>query len=71
MSRCPDQAVSLKRDLQFLSPQESLVEREKAYLSTHCSRDESLSRPCTAREEKPDLWCGNAIRYHSTTGPYK
>ncbi|GFU54391.1 hypothetical protein TNCV_3365821 [Trichonephila clavipes] len=40
------------------------------HLSTHCSMDESLSRPCLAREENPDLRCGSAIRYHSATGPY-
>ncbi|GFX18232.1 hypothetical protein TNCV_4305341 [Trichonephila clavipes] len=39
------------------------------HLSTHCSKDERLSRPCPAREKNPDLWCGSAIRYHSTTRP--
>ncbi|GFV66696.1 hypothetical protein TNCV_2595161 [Trichonephila clavipes] len=38
-------------------------------LSTHCSRDERLSQPCPTRKLNSDLWCGSAIRYHSTTGP--
>ncbi|GFT12615.1 hypothetical protein TNCV_5093951 [Trichonephila clavipes] len=39
-------------------------------LPTHWRRDERLSQPCPARELNPDLWCGSAIRHHSTTGPY-
>ncbi|GFY18983.1 hypothetical protein TNCV_3876711 [Trichonephila clavipes] len=39
------------------------------YLLAYCSRNKSQSRPCPAREKKPDLWCGSAIRYHTTTGP--
>ncbi|GFX97984.1 hypothetical protein TNCV_4906351 [Trichonephila clavipes] len=38
-------------------------------LSNHGSRDERLSRPCRAREQNPDLWCGSATRYCSITGP--
>ncbi|GFT99028.1 uncharacterized protein TNCV_3794061 [Trichonephila clavipes] len=46
MSRCPDQVVSLKRDLEcFKSPS-----KLGAHLSTHCSRDERLCRPCPDRE---------------------
>ncbi|GFW96686.1 uncharacterized protein TNCV_2847421 [Trichonephila clavipes] len=32
------------------------------HLSTHCIRDQRLSRPCPARESNPDLWCGSVIR---------
>ncbi|GFU46601.1 hypothetical protein TNCV_1546201 [Trichonephila clavipes] len=39
------------------------------HLSTHCSRDERLSRPCPPQEKNPNLWCGSAIRYHSTPRP--
>ncbi|GFT02686.1 hypothetical protein TNCV_829541 [Trichonephila clavipes] len=46
MSRCTDQVVRLKRDAQGLSPQASLA----LILSTHCSRDERLSRPFPVRE---------------------
>ncbi|GFX35797.1 hypothetical protein TNCV_745901 [Trichonephila clavipes] len=35
--------------------------------STHCIRDERLSRPCPAREYNPCMWCGSAVLYHSTT----
>ncbi|GFT02886.1 hypothetical protein TNCV_1846881 [Trichonephila clavipes] len=45
MSRCPDQVDSLKQDLQCLSPS-----KLGTHLSTHCSMDERLSRPCPARE---------------------
>ncbi|GFU99542.1 hypothetical protein TNCV_4082651 [Trichonephila clavipes] len=41
------------------------------HLSTHCRRDERLSRPFPTREQILDLWCGSAIRYHSITGPYQ
>ncbi|GFV38278.1 hypothetical protein TNCV_1723591 [Trichonephila clavipes] len=34
-----------------------------SHLSTHCSRDESLSLSCLVREP-PELWCGSVIRYH-------
>ncbi|GFW18798.1 hypothetical protein TNCV_5132511 [Trichonephila clavipes] len=64
-SKYLDQVVSLKRDPQYSSPQASFG----THLSTHCSRDERLSRPCPAREQNPDLWCGSAICYHSTTRP--
>ncbi|GFV56513.1 hypothetical protein TNCV_2276511 [Trichonephila clavipes] len=47
MSRYLDQVVSLKRDSQSLSPQECVLGTR---LSTHCRRDERLSRPCPARE---------------------
>ncbi|GFW98995.1 hypothetical protein TNCV_1782141 [Trichonephila clavipes] len=62
MSRCPDQVLSLKRDIQSPS-------KLGTHLSTHCSRNEWLSQPCIPREYSPDLWCESAIRYHSTTGP--
>ncbi|GFY27334.1 uncharacterized protein TNCV_2069541 [Trichonephila clavipes] len=48
MSRCPEQVVSRKRDPQCLSPQASFF--FGTHLSTHCSRDERLSRPFPARE---------------------
>ncbi|GFV86933.1 hypothetical protein TNCV_2198851 [Trichonephila clavipes] len=45
MSRCSDQVVSLKRNTQcFKSPR-----KLGTHLSTHCRRDERLSRPCPAR----------------------
>ncbi|GFW11758.1 hypothetical protein TNCV_1083041 [Trichonephila clavipes] len=43
-------------------------EARDPHLSTHCSRNERLSRPCPARKWNTDLWGGSAIRYHSTTG---
>ncbi|GFX03414.1 uncharacterized protein TNCV_4634261 [Trichonephila clavipes] len=46
MSRCPDQVISQKRNPQCLSPQASFG----THLSTHCSRDEVLSRPCPAQD---------------------
>ncbi|GFU13852.1 uncharacterized protein TNCV_940381 [Trichonephila clavipes] len=46
MSRCPDRVVSLKRDLPVLKFPSKLG----THLSTHCSRDERLSRPYPARE---------------------
>ncbi|GFV67995.1 hypothetical protein TNCV_1872771 [Trichonephila clavipes] len=41
--------------LSVLRPQASLV----LILSTHCRRDERLSRLCPNREKNSDLWCGN------------
>ncbi|GFV90077.1 hypothetical protein TNCV_4377931 [Trichonephila clavipes] len=51
MNRCPGQVVSLKRDLQCFKPPNKL----STHLSTHCSRDERLGQPCSAREQNPDL----------------
>ncbi|GFV10019.1 hypothetical protein TNCV_4129541 [Trichonephila clavipes] len=65
VSRCPYQVVSLKRDPSVYAPKQAFG----THLSTHCSRDERLSRPCPAREQKPNQWWGSAISYHSTTGP--
>ncbi|GFT00822.1 hypothetical protein TNCV_3114831 [Trichonephila clavipes] len=48
-SRCPDHVVSLKRDPQCLIPHQAWG----THLSTHCSKDERLSRPCPAREKIP------------------
>ncbi|GFX36745.1 hypothetical protein TNCV_4826951 [Trichonephila clavipes] len=59
MSRCPNQVVNLKRDLNAKVP-------KQAHLSTHCSRDERLSQPCPAQELNPDLWCGSTKCCHWT-----
>ncbi|GFV36149.1 hypothetical protein TNCV_1974851 [Trichonephila clavipes] len=45
MSRCPDKVVSVKRD----SPVFKSPSKLGSHLSTNCSRDERLSRPCPAR----------------------
>ncbi|GFV35244.1 hypothetical protein TNCV_620401 [Trichonephila clavipes] len=42
--------------LPVLKPPSKLDNR----LSTQCSRDEKLSRPCLARGQNPVLWCGSA-----------
>ncbi|GFU33823.1 hypothetical protein TNCV_2169881 [Trichonephila clavipes] len=44
VSRCPYQVVSLKRDPSVYAPKQAFG----THLSTHCSRDERLSRPCPA-----------------------
>ncbi|GFV05195.1 hypothetical protein TNCV_224081 [Trichonephila clavipes] len=46
MSRCADQVVSLKRE----PPVSKSPSKLGSYLSTHCIRDERLSRPCSAQE---------------------
>ncbi|GFX51606.1 uncharacterized protein TNCV_5013101 [Trichonephila clavipes] len=54
MSRCPDQVISLKREPNvFKSPS-----KLGTHLSTHCSTDERLSRPCPAQklEPAPVVW---------------
>ncbi|GFV75078.1 uncharacterized protein TNCV_4121961 [Trichonephila clavipes] len=56
MSRCPDQVVSLKQDLQCSKPPSKLV----THLLTHCSRDERLSSFCPARKKNPDL-CSDSL----------
>ncbi|GFW37711.1 uncharacterized protein TNCV_4629161 [Trichonephila clavipes] len=62
MNRCPDLVVCLKRDLQCLRPEASLVLIYRPNVAGMKGRVD-LAQPVN---RTPDLWCGNTIHYHST-----
>ncbi|GFT31320.1 uncharacterized protein TNCV_607671 [Trichonephila clavipes] len=62
MNRCPDLVVCLKRDLQCLRPQASLVLIYRPNVAGMKGKVD-LALPVN---RTPDLWCGNTIHYHST-----
>ncbi|GFY12829.1 hypothetical protein TNCV_1958571 [Trichonephila clavipes] len=62
MNRCPDLVVCLKRDLQCLRPEASLVLIYRQNVG-----DERQSRPLRSPLiEPPDLWCGSTIHFHQS-----
>ncbi|GFX99450.1 hypothetical protein TNCV_1080941 [Trichonephila clavipes] len=63
MNRCPDLVVCLKRDLQCLRPQASLV---LIYRPNVAGMKAESTLPCPLIEPKT---CGVEARY-TTTGPY-
>ncbi|GFT87550.1 hypothetical protein TNCV_3759891 [Trichonephila clavipes] len=61
MNRCPHLVVFLKRDLQCLRPEASLVliyRPNVAGMKGRVDRAQPVNRT-------PDLWCGSTIHYHS------
>ncbi|GFW16994.1 transposon Tf2-11 polyprotein [Trichonephila clavipes] len=62
MNRCPDLVVCLKRDLQCLRPEASLVLIYRPNVAG-MKRRVDLAQPVN---RTPDLWCGSTIHYHST-----
>ncbi|GFU02919.1 retrotransposable element Tf2 protein type 1 [Trichonephila clavipes] len=62
MNRCPDLVVCLKRDLQCLRPQASLVLIYRPNVAGMKGRV-GLALPVNRTQ---DLWCGSMIHYHST-----
>ncbi|GFV65252.1 hypothetical protein TNCV_4572521 [Trichonephila clavipes] len=62
MNRCPDLVVCLKRDLQCLRPEASLVLIFRPNVAGMKGRVD-LAQPVNTT---PDLWCGSPIHYHST-----
>ncbi|GFV64152.1 hypothetical protein TNCV_3206601 [Trichonephila clavipes] len=62
MNRCPDLVVCLKRDLQCLRPEASLVLIYRPNVARMKGRVH-LAEPVN---RTPDLWCGSTIHYHST-----
>ncbi|GFW77366.1 hypothetical protein TNCV_2497601 [Trichonephila clavipes] len=63
MNRCPDLVVCLKRDLQCLRPQASLVLIYRPNVTGMKGRV-ALAQPVNRTQ---DLWCGSTI--HTTTRP--
>ncbi|GFU89464.1 hypothetical protein TNCV_3650121 [Trichonephila clavipes] len=61
MNRCPDLVVCLKRDLQCLRPEASLVLIYRPNVAGMKGRVD-LAQPVN---RTPDLWCGGTIHYHS------
>ncbi|GFU04142.1 hypothetical protein TNCV_862881 [Trichonephila clavipes] len=61
MNRCPDLVVCLKRDLQCLRPEASLVLIYRPNVAGMKGRVD-LTQPVN---RTPDLWCGSTIHYHS------
>ncbi|GFX10052.1 hypothetical protein TNCV_4539231 [Trichonephila clavipes] len=61
MNRCPDLVVCLKRDLQCLRPEASLVLIYRPNVAWMRGRVD-LAQPIN---RTPDLWCGSTIHYHS------
>ncbi|GFX92016.1 hypothetical protein TNCV_5004801 [Trichonephila clavipes] len=61
MNRCPDLVVCLKRDLQCLRPEASLVLIYRPNVAGMKGRVD-LATPVN---RTPDLWCGSTIHYHS------
>ncbi|GFU85142.1 integrase catalytic domain-containing protein [Trichonephila clavipes] len=61
MNRCPDLVVCLKRDLQCLRPEASLVLIYRPNVAGMKGRVD-LAQPVN---RTPDLWCGSTIHYHS------
>ncbi|GFW04641.1 hypothetical protein TNCV_3066591 [Trichonephila clavipes] len=61
MNRCPDLVVCLKRDLQCLRPQASLVLIYRPNVAGMESRV-NLAQPVNSTQ---DLCCGSTIYYHS------
>ncbi|GFU69591.1 hypothetical protein TNCV_1351501 [Trichonephila clavipes] len=61
MNRCPDLVVCLKRDLQCLRSQASLVLIYRPNVAGMKGRVD-LAQPVN---RTPDLWCGSTIQYHS------
>ncbi|GFS95023.1 hypothetical protein TNCV_4413501 [Trichonephila clavipes] len=61
MNRCPDLVVCLKRDLQCLRPETSLVLIYRPNVAGMKGRVD-LAQPVN---RTPDLWCGSPIHYHS------
>ncbi|GFV96256.1 hypothetical protein TNCV_2812331 [Trichonephila clavipes] len=62
MNRCPDLVVCLKRDLQCLRPQASLVLINQPNVAGMKGRVD-LAQPVN---RTPDLWCGSTRHYHLT-----
>ncbi|GFW72913.1 hypothetical protein TNCV_830371 [Trichonephila clavipes] len=62
IGRCPDLMVCLKRDLQCLRPQASLVLIYRPNVEGMKGRVD-LAQPVNRNQE---LWCGSTIHYHST-----
>ncbi|GFT06127.1 hypothetical protein TNCV_1595431 [Trichonephila clavipes] len=60
MNRCPDLVVCLKRDLQCLRPEASLVLIYRPNVAGMKGRVD-LAQPVN---RNPDLWCGSPIHYH-------
>ncbi|GFX11523.1 hypothetical protein TNCV_5140991 [Trichonephila clavipes] len=60
MNRCPDLVVCLKRDLQCLRPEASLVLIYRPNVAGMKGRVD-LAQPVN---RTPDLWCGSTIHYH-------
>ncbi|GFT63104.1 hypothetical protein TNCV_1801691 [Trichonephila clavipes] len=61
MNRCPDLVVCLKRDLQCLIPEASLVLIYGPNVAG-MKGGVDLAQPVN---RTPDLWCGSTIHYHS------
>ncbi|GFW85368.1 hypothetical protein TNCV_144131 [Trichonephila clavipes] len=61
MNRCPVLVVCLKRDLQCLRPQASLVLIYRPNVAGMKGRVD-LTQPVN---RTPDLWCGSTTQYHS------
>ncbi|GFT30751.1 synaptic vesicular amine transporter [Trichonephila clavipes] len=61
MNRCPDLVVCLKRDLQCLRPEASLVLIYRPNVAGMKGRVD-LAQPVN---RTPDLWCGSTIHFHS------
>ncbi|GFU71253.1 hypothetical protein TNCV_3782391 [Trichonephila clavipes] len=61
INRCPDLVVCLKRDLQCLRLQATLVHIYRPNLAVMKGRVD-LAQPVNTT---PDLWCGSTIQYHS------
>ncbi|GFX36045.1 uncharacterized protein TNCV_4215671 [Trichonephila clavipes] len=61
MNRCPDLVVCLKRDLQCLRPEASLVLIYRPNVAEMKDRVD-LAQPVN---RTPDLWCGNTTRSYS------
>ncbi|GFY09463.1 hypothetical protein TNCV_4321421 [Trichonephila clavipes] len=61
MNRCPDLVVCLKRDLQCLRPEASLVLIYRPNVAGMKGRVD-LAQPVN---RTPDLWCGSTTHYHS------
>ncbi|GFX54967.1 hypothetical protein TNCV_3318841 [Trichonephila clavipes] len=63
MNRCPDLVVGLKRDLQCLRPEASLILIYRPKVAVMKGRVE-LAQPVN---RTPDLWCGSTTRSYSVT----
>ncbi|GFT22132.1 hypothetical protein TNCV_3271791 [Trichonephila clavipes] len=61
MNRCPDLVVCLKRDLQCLRPEASLVLMYRPNVAGMKGRVD-VAQPVN---RTPDLWCGRTIDCHS------
>ncbi|GFX43864.1 uncharacterized protein TNCV_4111431 [Trichonephila clavipes] len=61
MNRCSDLVVCLKRDLQCLRPEASLVLIYRPNVAGMKGRVD-LAQPV---KRTPDLWCGSTMHYHS------